>query len=114
MGMPIFNFSNFFFQNSDLIPLLFYPRKIFQTKVLEEHNLELKNVPFKWKIFSLKKTTHYPVLFSILSQHGKNFIVDFHVSIDHGLVTAGLKSQGSFRPKRQISCYCPLVSQSHD
>ena len=77
---------------SKLSPL-FYPTKIFQTKVLEEHNLELKNVPFKWKIFSLKKPTHYPVLFSILSQLGKNFIVDFHVSIDHGLVTAGLKSQ---------------------
>ena len=98
---------------SKLSPL-FYPTKIFQTKVLEEHNLELKNVPFKWKIFSLKKPTHYPVLFSILSQLGKNFIVDFHVSIDHGLVTAGLKSQGSFRPKKQISCYCPLVSQSQD
>ena len=68
---------------SKLSPL-FYPTKIFQTKVLEEHNLELKNVPFKWKIFSLKKPTHYPVLFSILSQLGKNFIVDFHVSIDRG------------------------------
>lgn len=107
-----------FFQNSHLIPPLFYPRKIFQTKVLEEHNLELKHVPFKWKKFSLKKktkkTTHSPVLFSILPQRGENFIVDFHISIDHGLATAGFKSQGSIGPKQQISCYCPLVSQSRD
>ena len=98
-----------FFQNSHLIPPLFYPRKIFQTKVLEEHDLELKHVPFKWKKISLKKkkTTNSPVLFSI-------FIVDFHISIDHGLATAGFKSQGTIGPEQQISCYCLLVCQSQD
>lgn len=54
MGLQIFNFSYLFSK-----PISYHhsstQEKISQSEELEEHNLELRNSPFKWNKFSFGK-----------------------------------------------------------